>query len=261
MREPSVILETKDLSKRFGGLVAVNSVSFAVEPGEIRAVIGPNGSGKSTLLNLLSGVYKPDGGTVLLDGVPIGGNVPSLITKAGIGRTFQNTSLFSTLTVLDNVMVGTFCRMHANIFQAVLGTKKARKEEHAAREEALELLEVVGLKDRAESLPTDLSYGQRKTLEMARALGSHPRVLMLDEPVGGLSSKEVDELVRIIRELRAEGLTLIVVEHNMRFVMGLADRISVLNFGRKIAEGSPEEIRANPEVITAYLGEGGEQAC
>lgn len=252
-----MILETKGLSKRFGGLIAVNTVSVGVEQGEIRAVIGPNGSGKSTLLNLLSGVYKPSEGTVFMDGASIGGNVPSYITKAGIGRTFQNTSLFSTLTVLDNVMVGTFCRMHTNIFQAILGTRKARKEEEAAREEAYGLLELVGLRERASSLPTDLSYGQRKTLEMARALGSHPKVLMLDEPVGGLSSKETDELVRIIRELRSQGLTIIVVEHNMRFVMGLADRISVLNFGKKIAEGSPDEIRNNPEVIAAYLGEPG----
>ena len=255
-----MILETKGLSKRFGGLVAVNAVSVGVEQGEIRAVIGPNGSGKSTLLNLLSGVYKPSEGTVLLDGASIGGNIPSDITRAGIGRTFQNTSLFSTLTVLDNVMVGTYCRMHANIFQAILGTRTARKEEDAAREEALQLLDLVGLKDRAASLPTDLSYGQRKTLEMARALGSHPKVLLLDEPVGGLSSRETDELVRIIRALRGQGLTVIVVEHNMRFIMGLADRISVLNFGKKIAEGSPDEIRGNPEVIAAYLGEpGGEK--
>lgn len=252
-----MILETKGLTKRFGGLVAVNEVTLGIEKGEIRAIIGPNGSGKSTLLNVLSGVYKPSGGTVLLEGVSIGGQVPSRITEAGIGRTFQNTSLFSTLTVLDNVMVGAHCRNHANIFQAVLGTKKARKEEEVAREEALELLDMVKLEDRASSFPTDLSYGQRKTLEMARALASHPKVLMLDEPVGGLSSKETDELVRIINELREQGLTIIVVEHDMRFVMRLVDRITVLNFGKMIAQGTPDEIRCNEECIAAYLGEQG----
>lgn len=252
-----MILETKGLTKRFGGLVAVNDVSMAVEKGEIRAVIGPNGSGKSTMLNVLSGVYKPSAGTVLLDGASIGGNVPSRITEAGVGRTFQNTSLFPTLTVLDNVMVGTYCRTGANIFQAILGTRKARREEAEAREESYELLGLVGLEKRADSLPTDLSYGQRKTLEMARALAGHPKVLLLDEPVGGLSTKETDELVRIIDELRSQGLTIVVVEHNMRFVMGLADRITVLNFGKRIAEGTPDEIKCNEECIAAYLGEQG----
>jgi len=253
------ILTADGVSKSFGGLIAVDEVSLATSAGELLAIVGPNGSGKSTLLNLLSGVYRPDRGRIQLAGERIDGKTPSSIASAGLTRTFQNPQVFASLTVLENVLVGRNCRLGGSFVQTLLGTPRVRREEYQARELARALLDRVGLPDRANAFPNDLSYGQRRLLEVARALAADPRVVMLDEPAAGLAVFEAHALSELIRSLSSvDGVAVIVVEHNMRFVMGLADRVIVLNFGRKIADGSPTEIRANDEVIDAYLGRGGE---
>ncbi len=248
------MLQVVDLTKRFGGLVAVDKVSLSVAKGELRAIIGPNGSGKSTMLNVLSGVYRPDGGEIRLEGQSMAGQAPSFITKAGIARTFQNIRLFDGLNVLENVMVGRHCRLSSSVLQTLLGSKQVWTEEAQVREWAMGLLDLVGLAHRAKDSPGSLPYGQRRLLEIARALASDPKVLLLDEPAAGLSASEVDDLAARLRRFRQNGTTAVVVEHNMRFVMGLADQISVLSFGKKIADGTPDAVRKNDAVIEAYLG-------
>lgn len=250
------LLRVEKVRKAFGGLVAVNEVTFSLERGEVLAVVGPNGSGKSTLLNVLSGVYQPDAGNVVLEGRRIDGHRPSTIARLGISRTFQSLQLFAGLTVLDNVLVGLNSRLSSTIVQALLGTPGVRSEERRARADGLVLLERVGLPDKADLYPSSLSYGQRRLLEVARALAVQPKILMLDEPVAGLAAREADALGELIRGLAASGMSVMVVEHNMRFVMELVERIVVLNFGKKIAEGVPDVIRTNPSVIAAYLGTG-----
>ncbi len=250
----SVILEVSGVTKIFGGLTALGDVSFGLAPGQILGLVGPNGSGKSTLLNVLSGVYTPEKGKVVLDGQDITGRVPSRITAAGMARTFQNLQLFGGLSVGQNVMVGNTCRMHSSVLATVFGLPAARRSEQAARQRAEELLEFVGLTDRFDAEPASLSYGERRLLEVARALAADPRVLMLDEPCAGLSQGEADELAEAIRRVAAQGISVIVIEHNMRFIMQLVDHIVALNFGQKIAEGTPQQIRANEDVIAAYLG-------
>lgn len=251
---PPALLQAYDLKMRFGGLTAVDRVSLILDHHEVLAVIGPNGSGKSTLLNLLSGIYAGEGGRIELEGRRLGRRVPNAITRAGIARTFQNLELFAGLSVLDNVLVGRHCRLHGGVGAAVVGSPRVRRQEREARARALELLERVGLRGAADRLPASLSYGQRRMLELARALASEPRVLMLDEPTAGLSAAEDAALARLIRELAQAGTSVVLVEHNMRFVMDLVDRIMVLNFGRCIAVGDPSDIRANELVIDAYLG-------
>jgi branched-chain amino acid transport system ATP-binding protein len=250
----STFLEVRNVSKTFGGLTAVDGVSFGLEQGQILGLVGPNGSGKSTMLNLLSGVYEADGGSVTLNGRSLSGLAPNAIASAGLARTFQNLQIFHGLSVGENVLVGRSCRMRSSVMGSVFGTPFARREEADARDQAFSLLSHVGLERYLDDPPSSLSYGQRRLLELARALASSPSVLMLDEPCAGLSQGEADELAVLIRQLGQSGIGVIVIEHNMRFVMGLVDRIVALNFGRKIAEGDPRSIRENEEVIAAYLG-------
>jgi branched-chain amino acid transport system ATP-binding protein len=250
----SAFLEVNKVSKVFGGLTAVDNVSFTLEKGQILGLVGPNGSGKSTMLNVLSGVYRSDGGSVVHRGRTLTGLTPSAIAVAGLARTFQNLQIFHGLSVGENVMVGRNCRMGSTVLGAVFGSSFARREEEEARERARALLKMVGLERSIDAAPSSLSYGRRRLLEVARALASEPSILMLDEPCAGLAQSEADELAAFIRTLGASGVGVIVIEHNMRFVMGLVDKIVALNFGRKIAEGDPASIRENEAVIAAYLG-------
>lgn len=250
----SGLLEVRNVGMRFGGLKALDEVSFDVAPAQVMGLVGPNGSGKSTLLNVLSGVYVPAEGSVIFDGVRIDGQRPSRIARAGLGRTFQNLQIFHGLTLLENVLAGFHHRQRSGVLATVLGWPAAGREEDEAVEVAQRLLARVGLAGRGDDAPSTLSYGQRRLLEVARALATGPRVLMLDEPCAGLSQGEADQLAALVRELAGEGISVIVIEHNMRFVMALVDRVVVLNFGRKIAEGTPQEIRADPDVVAAYLG-------
>lgn len=248
------LLDVVSISKVFGGLTALDKVSFALAEGEILGLVGPNGSGKSTMLNILSGVYSSDGGTVRHRGRTLTGLAPHAIATAGLARTFQNLQIFAGLTVGENVLVGRTCRMRSTVLGCVLGLPFAAREERAARERARALLAMVGLEWAIDDMPSRLSYGQRRLLEVARALASDPSVLMLDEPCAGLSQGEADELGTFLKTLKGLGIAVIVIEHNMRFVMGLVDTIVALNFGQKIAEGDPRSIRDNEDVIAAYLG-------
>lgn len=250
----NAFFEVNNVSKVFGGLTAVDDVSFELEQGQVLGLVGPNGSGKSTLINVLSGVYKAEGGNVVHRGKTLTGLTPNAVAQAGLARTFQNLQIFHGLSVGDNVLVGRTCRMRSTVLGSVFGSPFARREEAEARERARSLLQMVGLERFIDASPSTLSYGQRRLLEVARALASEPSVLMLDEPCAGLAQSEADELAAFIRTLRTSGIGVIVIEHNMRFVMGLVDKIVALNFGRKIAEGNPASIRENEAVIAAYLG-------
>jgi branched-chain amino acid transport system ATP-binding protein len=248
------LLDIREVTKVFGGLTAVDKVGFTLAEGEVLGLVGPNGSGKSTLLNVLSGVYDADGGEALFRGRRLTGRKPHAIAAAGVARTFQNLQLFGGLTIGENVLIGRDCRLKASLFGGVFGSPFSNREEREARALAGKLLAGVGLGAAIDASPSSLSYGQRRLLEVARALASEPKVLMLDEPCAGLSQGEADALSTFIRGLAAKGMGVIVIEHNMRFVMNLVDRIVALNFGQKIAEGAPAEIRENAAVIAAYLG-------
>ncbi|MGI6037143.1 MAG: ABC transporter ATP-binding protein [Limnochordia bacterium] len=250
------ILETRGLTKTFGGLTAVDALDLEIAPCEIRAIIGPNGSGKTTTINVISGVYTPDAGQILLEGEPITGKPPHVITATGLARTFQNVRLLKKITVLDNVLVGGHHRFRSSIWQVLGKTKGQREEEEQGVQEAMELLEFVGLDHRSHHLAGSLPYAQQKMVEIARALAAKPRVLLLDEPAAGMNNQEILFLDEIIRQIRAKGITVILIEHVMDLVRGLVDRVTVLNYGRKIAEGTFDEIERDPEVITAYLGKG-----
>lgn len=248
-------IELRSITKLFGGLAAVSSLDLTVEKGEIHGLIGPNGSGKSTTLNLISGQYIPTSGSIFLGEHDITRVPPAERTVLGIARTFQNIRLFKRLTVLDNVLVSRYCRTRSGLLPIFLRLPSERKEEAQAREEAIAALRVVGMEHRSGVLPGDLPYGQQRLVEIARALATTPQVLLLDEPAAGMNPTEKHELRELIYRLNQEhGLTILLVEHDMDLVMGACGRITVLNFGAKIGEGTADEVRANPEVIEAYLG-------
>ncbi len=248
------LLETKQLTIRFGGLTAVDHVDLVVNKGEIVGLIGPNGSGKTTIFNMVTGIYTPTEGEILFGGQPIHGAKPHVITERGISRTFQNIRLFQSLSVMENVLIGCHCRMKQNFFDDLLATKKFLHEESQARRTAIELLDVFGLLDLQHETARNLPYGLQRKLEIVRALASKPELLLLDEPAAGMNPQESLALMALIRQVRDRGVTVLLVEHDMKVVMGICERIAVLNYGRKIAEGTAAEIQSNEEVIQAYLG-------
>ncbi|PXY24808.1 ABC transporter ATP-binding protein [Prauserella sp. PE36] len=248
------LLEIEDLTVRFGGLTALDSVSFGIRRGEILGLIGPNGAGKTTCFNAMTGVYRPTSGRVLLEGKPLGKLAKHNITRRGIARTFQNIRLFGEMTALENVVVGTDARHKTSVIGALVRSPRHFREEKSAIERAMALLDFVGIVDRAADKAKNLPYGYQRRLEIARALATEPKLLCLDEPAAGFNPIEKEELMGLIRKIRDDGYTVLLIEHDMKLVMGVTDRIVVLEFGKKIAEGVPAEIRENPAVIAAYLG-------
>jgi branched-chain amino acid transport system ATP-binding protein len=251
-----VLLSVENVSKRFGGLAALENVSLSVKRGEIYGLIGPNGAGKTTLFNCMTGLYSVTSGAVRLDGAVVQAMKPHQIVKLGFARTFQNIRLFANMTVLENVMVGRHVRTRANVLGAVLRCGKTRSEEVAIRDKAAELLAYVGLAGKGRGLASHLSYGDQRRLEIARALATEPKLLALDEPVAGMNPNERQQMGELFRKLREGGVTLLLIEHDVKLVMGLCDRVAVLDYGRKIAEGPAEEVRKDAAVIAAYLGGG-----
>jgi branched-chain amino acid transport system ATP-binding protein len=250
-----VLLETIGLRKEFGGLVAVDDVDFTVPQASIVSLIGPNGAGKTTFFNMLTGVYKPTAGRVTFDGLEMTGKPPHAFTQRGIGRTFQNIRLFQNMTALENVLVGMHVRLRGTLFEAIVRTPRVRKEEAEARVRARELLEYSGLVRKDGVIGRNLSYGDQRRLEVARALATQPKLLLLDEPTAGMNPQETADFTSFVARLRDEQkLAVLLIEHDMRVVMGVSDRVTVLDYGEKIAEGTPQEIQKNDRVIEAYLG-------
>ena len=250
-----VLLQTVLLRKEFGGLVAVDDVDFTVPEGAIISLIGPNGAGKTTFFNMLTGVYKPTYGRVIFGGEDLTGKPPHVFTQRGIGRTFQNIRLFQNMTALENVLVGMHTRLKGRLLEAILRTPRIKHEEKEARDRARELLEYSGLRRKDQEIGRNLSYGDQRRLEVARALATQPKLLLLDEPTAGMNPQETAEFTAFVARLREDrGLTVLLIEHDMRVVMGVSDRVTVLDYGEKLAEGTPGEIQKNDRVIEAYLG-------
>ena len=248
----TTILEVRNLSKRFGGLIAVNQVSFGVSQGDIHGLIGPNGAGKSTTFKIIAGFLSPTEGDVLLRNQNINGRKPSTIAFAGIARTFQETTLFLELSVYDNVLIGLHKQAKTNLVSAILGLDRERQRAAAAA--ALDVIEFMGLTERQNQLAGELPIGLQRTLAVAIALASRPSVLLMDEPFAGMNPEETRHMMDLTQKVRESGVTIVLVEHNMKAVMGLCDRLTVLNFGSVLADGTPQSVRENPEVVQAYLG-------
>lgn len=251
------LLNTTNVVKRFGGLVAVNKMTFSVNEGRIVSIIGPNGAGKTTFFNTLTGIYKPEEGQIAFKGHSLIGLRPDQVAATGIARTFQNIRLFGSMTVIENILVGMHLQLKQGGVDSIFRTKKFTAEEKEAENHAVELMEYVGLKNVGNELARNLPYGGQRRIEIARALAASPTLLLLDEPTAGMNPNESEDAIKLFRRIRDEkGITILMIEHDMRVVMGISEHISVMDYGEKIAEGSPQEIRSNQRVIEAYLGRG-----